>query len=216
MISGFIASTFFTFRNTSDMTARKAATSQTDKLSPPRISSTAAPLSIVLQDRQRLLPWFIAAQNKNRLLRSCLFRYFVPYYSSPDGRKTTITVSLNHGDALILLINPRRCFPGCNLRRQLTGWLTVVIVAFMAAGARDKTHPDGRVSTVSVNSENRWPGAGKRFKFLPCPHQAPYRRRSPSRYDKTGPPPPFFSLQCRTDDQIRVISGTRLSRQNAG
>ncbi|QUJ05729.1 hypothetical protein KCP69_25570 [Salmonella enterica subsp. enterica] len=32
-----------------------------------------------------------------------------------DGRKETITVSLNHGDALILLINPGDVFPGCKL-----------------------------------------------------------------------------------------------------
>ncbi len=44
------------------------------------------------------------------------------------------------------------------------------------------------------------------------PHQAPpYRRRSPSRYDKTQSATTVLALQRRTDDQIRVISGTRLS-----
>lgn len=109
MISGFIASTFsFTFRNTSDSDCpERLLRPRPIKLSPPRISSTVAPLSIVLRLTASVSCCGLSPRRmKNRLLRSCLFRYFqAVLFIARWSEETTITVSLNHGDALILLIN---------------------------------------------------------------------------------------------------------------
>ncbi|MNI71379.1 hypothetical protein D3C73_1272490 [compost metagenome] len=79
IISGFQASIFsLMFRNTSDTDSLdKLLRPRPIKLSPPRISRTVAPLSIVLRFTASVSCCGLSPRStKNRLLRSCLFRYF--------------------------------------------------------------------------------------------------------------------------------------------
>src|SRR5574344_3063993 len=71
------------------------------------MSSTVAPLSIVLRFTASVSCCGLSPRmTKNRLLRSCLLRYFhAVLFIAKWSEETTMTVSLNHGDALILLIN---------------------------------------------------------------------------------------------------------------
>ena len=81
------------------------------KLSPPRISSTVAPLSIELRLVAMTSCWGLSPRmTKNRLLRSSLFSssqalFFIARWSD----ETTITVFLKYGEALIFSMSAAIC-----------------------------------------------------------------------------------------------------------
>lgn len=85
----------------------KAATSQTDKIiAAENIQHRCAVVHCVAFDRQRLLLRFIAAQNEKQIVAILLIQVLqAVLFIARWSEETTITVSLNHGDALILLIN---------------------------------------------------------------------------------------------------------------
>ena len=113
MISGFQARIFsFMLRKISDRDWPDSVLRPSPmKLSPPRISSTVAPLSIELRLAAMISCCGLSPRStKNRLLRSSLFSssqalFFIARWSD----ETTMTVFLKYGDALIFSINAAIC-----------------------------------------------------------------------------------------------------------
>ena len=81
------------------------------KLSPPRMSSTVAPLSMELRlvAMTSCCGWS-PRREKNRLLRSCLLsRSHALFFIARWSDETTMTVFLNQGEALIFSTSAAMC-----------------------------------------------------------------------------------------------------------